>query len=141
LSEQNVETLRRAVEAYNARDVDAFIAFFHPSIELHSAFSAVGGADYFGHPGLRKFFRDFKETWGDEIRVEPEAYFDLGEQTLSCYVLHGRGLHSGVEVEMPSALVAGWRDDLIVYLKAYAHREDAFAELGVTEDELERIAP
>jgi hypothetical protein len=141
LSEHHIEVLRRAIQAYNARDIEAFIPYFHPSIELHSAFSAVGGADYQGHEGLRKFFRDFDEAWGDDVLVEPEAYFDLGEQTLSCYVLHGRGLHSGVDVEMPSALVAGWRDNLIVYLKAYAHREDAFAELGVSEDDLEPIAP
>jgi ketosteroid isomerase-like protein len=141
VSEQSIEVLRRAVEAYNARDVEAFLVYFHPGIELHSAFSAVGGGDYQGHEGLRKFFRDFDDAWGDDVHVEPEAYFDLGEQTLSSYVLHGRGLHSGVEVEMPSALVAGWRDGLIVYLKAYAHREDAFAELGVSEDELEPITP
>jgi ketosteroid isomerase-like protein len=141
VSEQNIDVLRDTIKAYNARDVDAFVVYFDQSIELHSAFSAVGGAVYHGHEGLRKFFRDFEETWGDEIHVEPEAYFDLGEQTLSCYVLHGRGLHSGVDVEMPSALVASWRDGLIVYLKAYAHREDAFAELGVAENDLEPIAP
>jgi ketosteroid isomerase-like protein len=141
VSEQNIDVLRRAVQAYNARDVETFVAYFHPSIELHSAFAAVGGADYHGHAGLRKFFKDFKEIWADDIRVEPEAYFDLGDETLSCYVLRGRGLHSGVEVDMPSALVAGWRDGLIVYLRAYAHREDAFTDLGVAEGELEPIAP
>jgi ketosteroid isomerase-like protein len=141
MSEENIEVLRRTVAAYNARDVDTFLGYFHPSVELHSAFSAVGGADYHGHEGLRKFFRDFKEEWGDEIHVEPEAYFDLGEQTVSSYVVHGRTLHSGVAVEMPAAMVAGWRDGLIVSLKAYAHREDAFAALGVAEDELEPIAP
>ena len=141
MSAQNIEVLRRTHEAFNARDVDAFIEYCHPSIELHSAFSTVGGADYVGHDGLRKFFQDFKQAWGDDVRVEPTAYFDLGDRTLSAYVVHGRGLHSGVEVDLPSALVAGWRDDLIVYLKAYAHPEDAFDELGVTEDQLEPIAP
>jgi hypothetical protein len=78
---------------------------------------------------------------GGVIRVEPEAFFDLGEHTLFLYVLHGRGRHSGVEVAMPSALVARWRDGLIVYLKAYAHREDALSDLGVGEDALEPIDP
>jgi hypothetical protein len=75
------------------------------------------------------------------VRVEPEAYFDLGEHTLALYVLHGRGRHSGVEVAMPNALVARWSDDLIVYLKAYAHREDALSDLGVMEDALKPIDP
>jgi hypothetical protein len=42
---------------------------------------------------------------------------------------------------MPSALVARWREDLIVSLKGYARREDALSDLGVSEDALEPIAP
>jgi ketosteroid isomerase-like protein len=141
VSEQNIETLRRAVEAYNARDVDAFIAFFDPSVELHSAFSAVGGADYHGYEGLHKFFGDFGQAWGDDLHVEPEGYFDLGDQVISSYVVHGRRPQTGVDVELPSALIASFRDGRIVRLKAYAHREDAFADLDVSEDDLERIAP
>ena len=72
---------------------------------------------------------------------QPEAYFDLRERTLIFYVLHGRGKHSGVEVAMPVATVFTWRDGLIVYFKGYADREDALSELGVSEDELERIEP
>jgi hypothetical protein len=42
---------------------------------------------------------------------------------------------------MPIAGVARWRDDLLVYAKAYLHREDALSDMGVTEDELKRIEP
>ena len=141
MSKRNVELTRRFVAAYNARDIEAFIAYFDPSIEYHSAFTAVGGAVYYGHDGLRRWHRDLQEAWGDEIRVVPEAYFDLGEQTLVFYVLSGRGRHSGVEVAMPNAAVARWRDGLVVHFKSYAHREDALKDLGVSEDALERIAP
>jgi ketosteroid isomerase-like protein len=141
VSEKNVDVLRRALAAYNARDIDAFIEHFHPGIELHSAYSAVGGADYRGHDGLRKFFQDFEEMWEDGSRVEPEAYFDLGDAVVSSYVVHGRRPPTGVEVDLPSALVARFQGGLIAYLKAYTHREDAFADLGVEEGKLEPIAP
>src|SRR5438105_13714548 len=117
------------------------IGYSDPSIEFHSAFAAVGGAVYHGHDGIRMSQRDLDEAWGDEIRLEPEAYFDLGEATLALHVLHGRGRQSGVEVAMPGAQVIRWRDGLGVYSKAYAHREDALRELGVSVDELESIAP
>ncbi len=42
---------------------------------------------------------------------------------------------------MPSALVARYRADLLVYVRAYAHREDPLAELGVSVEALERIEP
>jgi hypothetical protein len=56
-------------------------------------------------------------------------------------VLHGRGRHSGAEVATPSAALGRSRDGLIVYMKAYVHREDALRDLGVSEDELEPIEP
>jgi hypothetical protein len=42
---------------------------------------------------------------------------------------------------MPYAQVVRWRDGLVVHYKAYAQREDALRHLGVTEKQLEPIAP
>jgi ketosteroid isomerase-like protein len=141
VSEPNVELYRRLVEAFNARDLDAMLVLIAPSCEWHSAFAGVFGGVYHGHDGVRMWHRDLEESWGEEIRVEPEAYFDLGEHTLAFSALHGRGQHSGAEVVMPAAHVFRWRDGLIVYFKAYARREEALSDLGVSEDELEPIAP
>jgi ketosteroid isomerase-like protein len=141
VSDQNIELLRGFTEAYNARDAEAFISYCDPSVELHSAFAAVGGAVYHGHAGVHRFFRDMEEAWGKDIRSEPEAYFDLGDQTLAFSVFHGRGRQSGAEVAMPIAHVARWRDGLIVWTKSYGSREDALSDLGISEDALEPIAP
>jgi ketosteroid isomerase-like protein len=141
VSENNVELHRRVIEAYNARDTEAFVALCDPQIEVHSVFAAPGGADYHGHDGVRRWHRDLEEAWGPDFRVEPEALFDLGEDTLMFSVLHGHGRQSGVKVAMPNAQVARFRDGLIVYLKVYIHREDALSDLGVSEDALEPIAP
>jgi ketosteroid isomerase-like protein len=141
VSERNVDVLRDLFEAYNARDIEGFIACCDPGIELETAFTAVGGEVYHGHDGLRTWHRDVEDVWGDAVHAELEAYFDLGERTLAFYVLHGRGKHSGVEVAMPVALAARWRDGSIVHAKAYSHREDALSDLGVTEVELDPIEP
>jgi hypothetical protein len=125
------------VEAFNARDIEAFIAYCDPGIEFHSTMG-VGGAVYHGHDGVRSWHRDVEDVWG-EIRLEPEGYFDLGEHTLTFNVWHGRGQHSGAEVVRAWAQVARWRDGLTVYLKVYAHREDALSDLGVSEDALEAV--
>ena len=140
MSQENVALHRRAIEAYNAGDVESFIAMSDPSIEAYSVFAAVGGGAYHGHDGLRRFFVDAGDTW-EEPRGEVEAFFDLGDTTLVFYVLHGRGRQSGAEVAMPLAQVVTWRDGLVTYFKVYAHREDALSEVGISEDALERIAP
>ena len=141
MSERNVELLRRWFEALNARDIEAVIALCDPSGVLISTFAAVSGAVYHGHAGMRRYFGDLAEAWGDDLRLEPEAYFDLGEHTLAFSVGKGRGRHSGAEVTMAHAQVVKWREGLIVYIKGYAHREEALSDLGVSEDELEPLEP
>ena len=100
-----------------------------------------GGAVYHGHEGVRQYFRDFKDAWGDEFRVEPEAFFVVGDHTLMYYSIHALGQQSGADVAMPGAQVCRWRDGLMVYGKAYVRREDALRDLGVSEDQLDPIAP
>jgi ketosteroid isomerase-like protein len=141
VSERNVELARRALEAFHARDIEAFITCLDPSVEYHSVMTVPGGAVYHGHDGVRRYFGDFRDAWGDEFRVEPEAFFDLGEHTLMFYLLRGRGQQSGAEVAMPGAQVCRWRQGLMVYGKAYVRREDALRDLGVSEDALEPILP
>ena len=141
MSEGNIELHRRANEAFNSRDVEAYIAYCNPEIELHSAVTVPGGGVYHGHDWVRRWHRDIQDGFGDEVRVEPEAYFDFGEQTLSFHVLHGRGQQSGADVETPAAHLCRWRDGLMVYFKGYVHRQEAFKELGVSEDAAEPIAP
>jgi hypothetical protein len=51
MSQENVELHRRAVEAFNTRDVEKFIALCDPEIELHSAVTVPGGAIYYGPTG------------------------------------------------------------------------------------------
>ncbi len=75
MSQENVELHRLAVAAFNARDVDGFVALCDPGIELHSA---VTGAVYNGHEGVRGWHVDLAEAFGEEVWVEPNAYFALG---------------------------------------------------------------
>jgi hypothetical protein len=141
VSEESVQIARAFTEAFNRRDIEALVSHCDPQIEFHSTFAAVGGAVYHGHDGMRRFIRDLDEAWGGEMRSEPEAYFDLGEHTLTFTVLHGRGRRSGAEVVLPIAVVSRLCDGLFVYYRAYIHREDALRDLGVSEDALEPIAP
>jgi ketosteroid isomerase-like protein len=141
MSRENVEVWRRWMAAFNARDIEALIALCDREVEMRSAFAAVGGAIYHGHDGLRAWHRDLDDAWSEEIYVEPEAYFDLGEKTLMFSTYYARGQHSGAEVAMPAATVARMRDGLVSFVKVYTRREDALKELRLSEAELEPIAP
>ena len=140
MSKRDVDHYRRWIDAFNARDIEAQISLLDPGIEYHSTFAATDSAVYHGHDGFRRWHRARWEVWG-EMRTDPEAYFDLGEQILMFAVFHGRGRSSGVEVTMPMAQVSKWREGRMVYAKGYVSREEALRELGVSDDDLERIHP
>ena len=137
---QNVEVMRRLVDAYNARDVEALICCAHPDVEFHAAWAGVGPKTYHGHEGIREWHRDLEEAW-EEIRYEPDAYFETGDRTLLFGMLHGRGRGSGVEVAMPGTQLLTWTDGLLTRFSAYLRREDALKELGITEHMLEPVVP
>jgi ketosteroid isomerase-like protein len=141
VSARNLQLHRRALQALTARDIDALLAFIDPQIEFYTEMAEVGGGVYHGHDGMRQWIGDLQDAWGNEFRAEPEAFFDLGEQTLLCYLLRARGRYSGAGVAKPLVQVCRWRDGLCVYSKVYVHREDAFGDLGVSERELEPIVP
>jgi len=140
MSDSNAKLHRGILEAYNAGDIETFIASCDPRIEFHSTFSVVGGV-YHGRDGIREYFRDLEDAWESDIHIEAEAYFDVAGHSLACFVVHGRGSHSGAEVAMPLTQVGRWSDGLCVYLKSYPDREDALRDLGVSEDELKPIDP
>lgn len=141
MANENVESTRRISKAINTGNSDALVALCDPDIEVHSVFAAVGGAVYRGHDGARRWVRELQEAFGGRFRVEVETYFDLGEHTVAFGALHGRGGQSGAEVAMPAAGVTRWRDGLCISQKAYARRDDALRDLGVSEDALEPISP
>src|SRR5215208_6267929 len=51
----NAYLQRRLNAAFNARDPDALIAVCDPTNEVHSVFTAVGGATYQRHEGARRW--------------------------------------------------------------------------------------
>ena len=141
MSQENVELHRLANEAFNTRDVEAYIAFCDPEIELHSAVTVPGEGVYHGHAGVRQWHRDLEDVFGAEIRVVPEAFFELGEYTITFHVLEGRGQQSGADVATPAAHLYRWRDGLIIYFKGYVQREDVFADVGIPSEIWNRSLP
>ena len=66
MSEENVEVLKRAVDAYNRRDLDAFLSICAEDIEWHPFLhSGLEGPPYRGHDGIREWFADTAASWSE----------------------------------------------------------------------------
>jgi hypothetical protein len=59
MSQENVELVRRAVDAFNRRDLDAFVALTDDDVEVIPRSAALEGRDhYHGHDGVRRWLKD-----------------------------------------------------------------------------------
>jgi ketosteroid isomerase-like protein len=135
MSEANVEAFRRAVDAYNRRDIDAFLEIFDPMVETHPLNLAMFGQAatvYRGHDGIRRFIRDVDEVL-PEMQVEPVEIRDLGERIFASGRLHARGRASGAESESPVSWLVDFKNGRVIRMRDYLTRAEALEAAGLSE--------
>jgi ketosteroid isomerase-like protein len=133
MSEENVELLRRAVDAYNRRDVVALNEELDPEIEWHPALPGLlaGGTHaYEGHEGIARMFDDFFEVL-DEIHFEYSDVRDLGDKVLAIGEIRTRGKASGAETVSPYANLAQVRDGKGIKITGFLDPDDALRAAGL----------
>jgi ketosteroid isomerase-like protein len=135
MSDENVEAFRRAVEAYNRRDIDAFLDAFDPKAESHPLLLTMFGQEatvYRGHEGMRQFVRDVDEVL-PEMQVGGLEIRDLGERIVASGRLHARGRASGVEIEAPISWLVEFESGRVTRVSEYLDFADALEAAGLRE--------
>jgi uncharacterized protein len=133
MSQENVEIVERAMEAFNRRDLDAYDDLFTPDFEWLPALpSNVEGDGYVAREGVERYFGEINETW-EEFRVVAEEYRDLGGRVLMLGRMEGRGRGSGVKVDAQLAAVWDFRDGRISRAPVYLDHGEALRAAGLSE--------
>jgi ketosteroid isomerase-like protein len=133
VSQANVEMARRANDAFNRRDVDAFMECVTSDIEFTAAMSGtVAGGSLRGREGIEALFADIRDTW-EEHRMVIEEICDLGERVLGLGRLEGRGKASGVSVDVPFAIISDLRDGKMWRSRTYLDHGEALRAVGLAE--------
>ena len=132
MSQENVEVVRRSLDAFQRGDFDAAMEALDPRIE-YDLTHFPDGKVYLGHDGVREAFRIWLGTWED-YRQEVAEVIDLGEDEVVVVLREfGRGKGSGIEVERPTAGVWTLRDGKAVRIRFYAGKADALEAAGLRE--------
>jgi ketosteroid isomerase-like protein len=134
MAQDKVEVARRAVDAYNRRDVDAWFAeFATPDFEWHPGLvRALDGSRYRGREGIERFVADTSENW-EELQSVAEEFRDLGDRVLVLGRLKGRGKGSGAPVDQPYAGIFDFRDEQIWRYRVYLDRAEGLRTVGLSE--------
>ena len=135
MSEENVEIIRRGIEAFNRGDADAFVAIAQPDVEWEDAvFWSERPKVYRGREELREWFAQVQEPW-ESIHVGAiEEILEAGDDRLVVgYGLTGRGRSSGADTQLHLWQVFWFREGLVAKRRVFRERAEALEAAGLSE--------
>jgi hypothetical protein len=131
MSQENVDVVRRALEAFSRGDVPAFQGLATPDVEWKTGLGAIEGGEIFhGHDGVARYFARLEGAW-EEFRFIPHEFHEREDVVLVLGRLAGRGRGGGVPVDSPVGAVWELRDGRIWRLRAYLDHAEATRVAGL----------
>ncbi len=132
MSEENVEVMRMALEAFNRRDGEGFGALLAGDAEIVPVRSALEGTVYRGRDAAAQYCAAVDTSW-ENLRWEVEEIRDGGDWVIALGRIRGRGRGSGAAIDAKGAWVAQFHEGLITRFQTYADRGEALKATGLAE--------
>ena len=132
MSGENVKLYRQGIDAFNRRDLDAFLALAHPDVVGVSRVLAVEGGTYHGHEGTREWWNNLLGVFPD-FTIEVVSVRDAGLLTVSELANRAHGEESPAPLEESVWQVSEWRDGQVVRWQIYETEQDALEAAGLSE--------
>jgi ketosteroid isomerase-like protein len=133
VSQENVAIARRAMEAFNAGDVEAATAEMAADVEWRPLSEMTHGDVLVGIDAVQRFWRDWTETF-DDFRLVIEGVSEAPAGAIAVTRAAGRGATSGLEMTGdPFFQVFEIRDGEVRSLRMLRTREEALEAAGLNE--------
>ena len=134
MSQENVEIVRAAFAAWNAGDLDAVFAHFHPELVYHPRADEPDPSPHVGRNAYERLINGFVDSFS-EVTFEVLELTDAGDRVITSTVLnavlHGQGGASGASVSDTYVFVHRLRDGLITEAWEYKTKEEALEATGL----------
>ena len=114
MSQQDVETVRSAYEAFNRKDIPAVLALYDPQIEWIEGGGGRSPRGTFRGPQsvASEVFGSVPQNF-DDFRAEPEQFIDAGEHVVVIGRFRGKAMN-GVTLDAPFVHVNRIRNGKVV---------------------------
>jgi ketosteroid isomerase-like protein len=133
MSQENVEIVRRAFDAFRRGELAESLEGLSPDFEFHPSGRFMDTESvYCGLEGMRIFWRTFRDAWED-IRIEIDRIEDLGDRVLTLGTFHGRTGGSSAEVSAESGWLHTFEDGLVIRMRSFATWDEALEAAGLAE--------
>jgi ketosteroid isomerase-like protein len=132
MSQENVEVVRRFLEAYNRRDFELITELMDPTFEFRSRFVGIESVHRASEGFPHTYFKMLDEAY-DHFEVVLSEFIDAGAAVLTAGRAEWRGKASGVQGETP-VLPAFWlRARKVLRAETFTDRTEAFDAVGLSE--------
>jgi ketosteroid isomerase-like protein len=131
MSQENVEIVRRLVDAINAGAIPRDL--FASDFEIRNAVTAVTDATYVGYEGGLRWRRDMFDGVDEARFVLDEVLATGGDYVVIANRIVGSGSSSGAPVELRWVSVFWFRDNEICRAVGYTRRRPALEAVGLSE--------
>lgn len=135
MSQEDVRLVRRAVEAFNRRDLEAMAAYSHDDLEFVSVMAAVDAeaARFRGRDTWVSYFAFMDEIW-DGWRMEDIQVWDAGDNRVAAtFHIHGTGRQSGARLSREVGITHEIRAGKLWRMRSYLVPSDALKAVGLEE--------
>jgi ketosteroid isomerase-like protein len=132
MSHANVEIAKRAIDAFNAGEVDAFAALTTPDFEWSPSMVAIEGEIFRGRQGIEKYFASLGNAW-EKFHILRDGFRDGADLAVMLGRLEGRGKGSGVPVDSSLGMVFDFRGGKIARIRGFLDHGEALRAAGLAE--------
>ena len=133
MSQENVEIIKRGIDAFNRRDVNLLAELTTADFAWFPALPrTVEVNGYRGREGMETYIAEIRDTW-EELRLITDEVRDLGDGAVLLGRTEGRGRASGVRVDAPIGIVYGFRGGKVSRCHAYLDHREALKAVGLEE--------
>lgn len=135
MSQENVEVVRLAVDAFNQRDMARLLDLSDQDFEFVSVLTAVDAqsATYRGLDGWTRYFRDIDQVWKNWQIADLRVFDGADDQVAATFRVTGEGRQSEAAVERAVGIAYRLRDGKILRMRSFLDPAQALEALGLEE--------
>ena len=133
MSQENVEIVRQAVNAWNQGRIDGLLPYLDPEVEWHPPRESMEPGNYHGHAGVRDYVGRLGEVF-DQRGAEIVEVIDVdAERVISVVHLKAQSEKFGTEIDAEWAWLIKARDGKAFEVWMFTDRAQALEAAGLPE--------
>ena len=130
MSQENVEVVRAAYDAWNVGDVEALRETHDPDVIARYPQDWPEPGPFVGRDAVVRQLEQLRETWGDSNSAEATTDFiEVGDRVVASFIWRGAG--HGPAFAMKGSAVYTMRNGRISGIEYFANQAEALAAAGL----------